>query len=481
MMAPLAWAWNQGIFAQMLITTADPPKKKPHIFRTFSSFPLILLGLGMLFVSLLGWPTTALSAEAASTTTTPGFSQAPVDFDSCVQLALRQSPFFTKSTLEIEVRRLDEADSKADFFPSFKVSTRYYISQPKNPFITDPLDYSFALSTGDYNPIFAYLSLKAKKVITRIATMAHLKVIATGLKRLGKAFLELEAAERLAHLQGSAANLAQEHLRYFRERQKLGEITPMEVQIASQEMELATAEQESLVASQGNIKEAIRDFLDLRPNQPLHLELSQARRQVLGDFDPAKASKEKAEERDFEVRVEKLKKELQSWNVTLAKMKFLPSVNFTVQTPDPLSQTNTRGTFFSVGLSFPLYEGFKRVRNINRQKTILKQFTSEVDVKASKFTQEWRKAEEDLRTAAAALRVAQAQDKLTHLKERQGETLYRSGEKDFSVFMAARQARVKAQMAAVKTALDYDLAVLEVRHLTGDLVSHYVKENQFQE
>jgi outer membrane protein TolC len=477
MMARQEWAWNQGIFSQMSITTADPPKKKSHIFRTFPSFPLILLG--MLFLSLLGWPTPALSAEAAPTTTTPGFSQAPVDFDSCVQLALRQSPFFTKSTLEIEIRRLDEADSKADIFPSFTVSTRYYVSQPKNPFVTDPLDYSFALSTGEYNPIFAYLSLKAKRIITRIATMAHLKVIATGLKRLGKAFLELEAAERLARLQGTAANLAQENLRYFRERQKLGEITPMEVQIASQEKEVAAAEQENLVASQGKLKEAIRDFLALKPGQPLHLELSQARRQVLGDFDPAKANKEKAEERDFEVRVEKLKKELQSWNVTLAKMKFLPSLNFTLQTPDPLSQTNTRGTFFSVGLSFPLYDGFKRVRNITRQKTILKQLTSEVDVKASKFTQEWRKAEEDLRIAVTALRVAQAQEKLAHLKERQGETLYQSGEKDFSVFMAARQARVKVQMEVVKTALDYDLAALELQYLTGDLVTRYVTENQF--
>jgi outer membrane protein TolC len=462
----------------MLITPANPAKKKPHIFRIFSRFTLVLFG--MLFFLLFGWPTMALSAQATSTTTTPEFSRAPVDFDSCVQLALRQSPFFTKSTLEIDVRRLDEADSKADFFPSLKVSTRYYVSQPRNPFSDDPVDYYFAFTTGDYNPIFAYLSLKAKKVITRVAIMAHHKVIATGLERLGKAFLELEAAKRLARLQGTLAELGQENLRYVRERQKLGEVTPMEVQIASQELEVAAAEQEGLVVSQDKIREAIRDFLALKPDQPLRLELSQSRRQVLGDFEPSKASKEKAESRNFDVRIEQLKKELQSWNVTLAKMKFLPSVNFTLQTPDPLSQSTTQGTFFSVGLNFPIYEGFKRVRNIRRQKTILKQFTSEVDVAANKFTQEWRKAEEELRTAAAARRVAQAQDELARLKERQGETLYRSGEKDFSVFMAARQARVKAQMAAVTTALNYDLAVLVMRHLTGDLANRYVKENQFQ-
>jgi hypothetical protein len=35
------------------------------------------------------------------------------DFDACVRLALRQSPYFTKSSLEIDIRRLDEKDSKA--------------------------------------------------------------------------------------------------------------------------------------------------------------------------------------------------------------------------------------------------------------------------------------------------------------------------------------------------------------------------------
>ena len=46
--------------------------------------------------------------------------------------------------------------------------------------------------------------------------------------------------------------------------------------------------------------------------------------------------------------------------------------------------------------------------------------------------------------------------------------------------MAARQAHVKAQMAVVKKALDYDLAALALRHLSGELVYTYVHENQFQ-
>jgi outer membrane protein TolC len=209
--------------------------------------------------------------------------------------------------------------------------------------------------------------------------------------------------------------------------------------------------------------------------------LSPTRRQVLGDFDPAKASLEQGEGRSFDLRIKKLTKELQTWNVTLAKMKFLPNVNLSLQTPDPLNQNRTQGgMFFSVGLNFSIFDGFKRVRNITRQQTILKQYASEEQVTATEFTQKWRETEGEYRKAVTALRVAQAQAELARLKEQQGETLYRTGEKDFSVFMAARLARVKADTEAVKTALEADLAALALRHLSGELVYQYVHEDQFK-
>jgi outer membrane protein TolC len=255
----------------------------------------------------------------------------------------------------------------------------------------------------------------------------------------------------------------------------------MEVDIASQEEVVAKAEGEAVIASQGQIREAIRDFLDLKPDQPLRLDLKQTRRQVLGDFDPGRANLEEAQARDFEVRIKQLTQKLQAYNVTLAKMKFLPNFQFALQTPDPVSSTINRGTFFSVGLSFPIFDGFKRVRDIKRQNTILRQYASEEEVKAKELTQEWREAEEKLKTQGTTLKVAEAQAELARLKERQAETFYRRGEGDFSLFMTARQARVKAQKEAIAAKLEYDLAVLELRHLTGDLVYAYVHENQFRE
>jgi len=462
----------------MVNPSAQPIQKRLRLVRQLPCFFLAILLL--LAVMLPGGITVALGAEVRPQNTPTEIPGGPTDFDNSVRLALKQSPFFTKSSLEIEIRRLDEKDSKSDMFPSLTGTVRYFPIQPQNNNV-GTIDYSYGISTGDYNPLFGYLSLKAKRVVTQIATLAHLKVISAGIERLGKAYLQLNAADTLAKLRAQATELSRENLRYVQEQKSLGQVTPLEVQIASQETEVATAEQEVLISSRSRTQTAIKEFLGLKPDQPLQLDTNEARRQVLGNFAPKNASLQEAESRNFDVRIKKLAQELQSWNITLAKMKFVPSVNVAVQSQNPLSYNGVQGAFFSVGLTIPIFDGFKRFRNIDRQKKALGQFASEETMKSDELSQKWREAEENLYTAATARRVSQAQAELARLKESQAETLYRTAEKDFSILMAARQNRVKAQMNAVKKGLDYDLAVLELRNLSGDLVYHYVNENQFEQ
>jgi outer membrane protein TolC len=462
----------------MLTRVAEAARTYGRMLGGISCSFLMLCGI------LMAWPlccpNLAAGAETAPTSPAPEPLTGSRDFDACVQLALRQSPFLTKSALEIEVRRMDEKDSKSEMFPSLKGSARYYIAQPNNPSVTDPLNYSVAVTTGDYNPLVAYLSMKANRIVTQIATLGHLKAVSKGIDHLGKAFLELGTVEKMTQLQVQATTLAKENLRYVRERQRLGELSPLEVQIAAQELEVAKAEQEGLAVTKTRLVEGIRSFLGLKPDEPLNLQTREAPRQVLGDFNPRKVTVQDAEERSFDVRIKHMATELQTWNITLAKMKFVPSVNMSLQSPDPLTLTSIRGAFVSVGISFPIFDGFKRMRNIKRQRTVLGQFASEEDAMGKDLTMKWREAEEKLNIATAALRTAQATAELARLKETQGETLYLSAEKDFSILMKARQNRLKAQMDALKKAMEHDQAVLALRTLSGNLVYHYVHESQFQ-
>lgn len=411
----------------------------------------------------------------------PEIPSGPADFNTCARLAIRQSPFLAKSSLEIEIKRLNARDSRSELLPSLYLSSKYYLAQPRNPWEDSPNEFYLSLSTGDYNPLVAWFSLKVHKMILEAATLAHMKAISLALERLGKAFLELEALERLQELQQLKRDLAREHLRYLRERQSLGEVTALEADLAAQEAEVAEAEKESLAASRAKLEEGIHSFLGLPAGTPLKLEVSSSRRQVLGDFDPARARREEGLERSFDVRIKKLTQELQKWNIVLAKMRFLPAVYLAVQNTDPLYQSSSQqGAFFSLGLRFPVFEGFRRLRNITRQETILKQYASEETVTATEFQQKWRELELEHKKALAALKVARTQAEAARLRERQAETLYRAGEKDFAVLLSARQARVKADIEEVRARLEAEVAVLGLRHLSGELVYQFVHEDQFK-
>ena len=41
----------------------------------------------------------------------------PLDYQDTIKLALRQSPYFVKSSIEIDVRGLDESDSRFSMIP----------------------------------------------------------------------------------------------------------------------------------------------------------------------------------------------------------------------------------------------------------------------------------------------------------------------------------------------------------------------------
>ena len=56
-----------------------------------------------------------------------------VNFEEGVRIALYQSPVLTKSSLEVDLKRLDETDSRYGLFPSIDFRTYYYLNRLPTP------------------------------------------------------------------------------------------------------------------------------------------------------------------------------------------------------------------------------------------------------------------------------------------------------------------------------------------------------------
>ena len=445
-----------------------------RIGRSLSALVLILLAL--LLGLLLEAAPPATAAETGPAKAAPGL----LDFDGCVRLAIQQSPYLTKSAVEIDVRRLDENDSRyAIIPPPITFRTYYYVDRPKQPGL-NPKPYSLNFTMDPYNPFGSYFTLQAQKAATQVAFLAHLQMVSVGLERLGKMFLNLAAMKRLTAFQSNLINLCRENLIYAENRRTIGTGTSLEIQVATQELALAKNEQEHLETTRKRTLSNLKAFLGLKPEQQVELDLRDAHRQVLGSFEPAAATLEQTKARSIELKVLEMKKELQGYVVTVAKTKVLPSLLFTTQTPDPLSVTSARGLYVGLGLEVPIWDGFKRIRNVSRQKAILKQFSADKDVKELDLTDKWDDLQETIRGRAAGLKIAKSQEELTRLKERQTEIRYNSGTDQLPALLEARKASLQAQKGSFTKALEYDNLILNLRQFSGDLGASYVDQNSWQ-
>ena len=126
----------------------------------------LLIAMLVMAGGVMGWCLPAQGADqspvAQAQIPPPG---TPLTFDEAVKIAIIQSPFLSKSSLEIDIRRLDESDSRYGMVPPLTFRTYYYVNRPSGVGYGHP--YSISFSTDPYNPLGAYYTLQAQKLVTQ--------------------------------------------------------------------------------------------------------------------------------------------------------------------------------------------------------------------------------------------------------------------------------------------------------------------------
>jgi outer membrane protein TolC len=452
------------------------PQIATTIARGFLAITLLLAITGEAIT--FAKPAQGAEIKGAIPTPTP---ERPLTYDDSVKIAINQSPYFTESALKINITRMDESDSRYGMIPALTFRTYYYVTHPENITGLTSRPYSLSFTTDGYNPVGAYFTLQAKKLATQIAILGHLGTISKGLQSLGQFYLELEALSKLARYQRDLIKLAEENLTYIETRSSLGKTTGLEVKVAQQELKLNQGEQKQIAMAQERALIGLRNFLGLPSNQAVNPDFHDSPQQVLGNFDPATTTWAQVKSRSYELKATELYKQLQEYNVSLAISRVFPSILFTTQTPDPLSVTNGSSLYVGFGLEIPVWDGFSRIRNISRQKVVLKQIASQKEVKGNDLENKWHAALSDLQEKSVAFKMAQSQEELAQLKGKQSEIRYQSGEVLLPVVLESRKEILRAQKETVRKGLDYKKETLKLREISGDLGNTYVNTNSCQQ
>ena len=134
----------------------------------------LLIAMLVMAGGVMGWCRPAQGADQgpAAQTLPPG---SPLTFDEAVRIAITQSPYFTKSSLDIDIRRMDETDSRYGMVPPLTF-THLLLCQPPLGAYGNGKPYSLSFSTDPYNPLGAYFTLQAQKLVTQVAILTHLTI-----------------------------------------------------------------------------------------------------------------------------------------------------------------------------------------------------------------------------------------------------------------------------------------------------------------
>jgi outer membrane protein TolC len=437
----------------------------------------LIIAMLVMAGGVMCWCLPAQGADQHPAARTPP-TGTPLTFEEAVKIALTQSPAFTKSSLEIDIGRLDETDSRYALVPPLTFRTYYYVNRPSGTNYGKP--YSLNFSTEPYNPLGAYFTLQARKLATQVAILGHIGVVSKGLLTLGSLYLQLDGSHKQAGIQKELIKVAQENLTYAENRVTIGTGTSLEVKMAQQQLQLFRGEQEAIPLSDKRVLTNLKNLLGWPSNQDITPAFYDSRRQVLGSFNPATVTLEQAKTCSYELKVYEIYKQLQQYNIRLAIAKSLPTIIYTAQTPDPLSQSSSYGLYVGFGLEIPVWDGFTRIRNVSRQKALLKQIGAKKSEKENLLDDKWFDLLEKIQEIGILVKSAQSLEELARLKSRQQEVRYHSGEVPLSAFLESRIELLKAQRNTLSQVLNYDHHVLKLREFTGDLGNTYVDASAWQ-
>lgn len=435
---------------------------------------LCLVILALLFASIGAWAADIPSTENADLTPIRG----QMDFNRCMRVALERSPYFTNSSLDISVKRLDESDARYSLYPTLSLHTSYFLNNA-SVLVGENQPFSIGFYTNPYNPIESYFTLKASKLITRMAIYGHLQVISGAILRMGNLFLELDSLGRTAAFQDEIIAINQKDLAYAKNRVKSESASPLDVRMAEQELQLAQLEKERITAAQAAHMDEVKTVIGLKAEDRLELDLGGVRQQVLNAFDPASATLEQVRSNSYDLKIQSLKKELQGLNVTLAYARFLPTVNLVVQSGDPLNAGATGAYYAYINADMPIWDGLKRVHNVTRQKDVLSQYNAEERTKEIDLNTAWTNARRRLVEADAALNMARSQEELARLQNKQIEISYEEGRQTHSQYLSASKRSIDVKRNSDQKELEYLEADLALYALSGELSRRFVAPDSF--
>jgi outer membrane protein TolC len=391
------------------------------------------------------------------------------DFPTCIRYALVHSDAFTQSRLDIQIKSADVKDAHAEILPTLQLFTRYYLTRAGGN--SGSGKFSIQLFMTNWDPFLALLKIKSNSILVDMARISHREQICDNTGKMAKLFYRIDLLERMIRARRQILALQQNKLDYAKSRIDQGAYEPMDLRamqntVRGENIRIRDMEREREVRL-GELK----TYMGFPPDYELPLDTRDAVNQVLTGFIPQLVTFGNVQTDNLHLRLLAKKEQLQSNRVMGSYVALVPKPLLVFEQVDN-QVDRTSGFNFALGLDYTIWDGFKRVRDIKRQKMIGEQLRLDRNQYSERTYQAFKKIRAELADFSEKDSYYREQARLAEMSEEKGLILYKAGDVNYEQYIGRRVERVEAEVSVINNAQGRVDALIDLAVMAGGLSNY---------
>ena len=405
-------------------------------------------------------------------------------FEDCVFLTIQQSPALVNSAVDIEIKRLAQTDAVWKYLPEphmqFTVSnnlTRYNMDNKDTPSDYGQTRFRVGFYAAFPNPMATYFEHQVQTAMVNLAISTHRKAVGKAISKIGEAYLQLQAQQKIVEAQKELLPLGKELVDYWQKVESVDGRQGVSLNLAIQHQRELELRLEQTRMKEIMQRTKLKILAGVEPQQRLEVDTKSAD-SVLAGFDGHKLTWEDRWPATEDELLLRGQVKLGDYNIMVAWAQYVPTMSIALNNSPPSGQyqpvSGSEDTFLHLTFDFPLIDWGRRYRGVQTARMNKAQAFHELARKRTDYSNQWLQSEQRVALAETELKLAKTRLDTASMQFKEAQISFHEGIVQLPDMANKQEDMVQARIAYINADLDYKLAQLEWMSLSNSLAQRFL-------
>ncbi|QCC84582.1 hypothetical protein DDIC_01535 [Desulfovibrio desulfuricans] len=405
-------------------------------------------------------------------------------FEDCVFLTIQQSPALVNSAVDIEIKRLAQTDAVWKYLPEphmqFTVSnnlTRYNMDNKDTPSDYGQTRFRVGFFAAFPNPMATYFEHQVQTAMVNLAISTHRKAVGKAISKIGEAYLQLQAQQKIVEAQKELLPLGKELVDYWQKVESVDGRQGVSLNLAIQHQRELELRLEQTRMKEIMQRTKLKILAGVEPQQRLEVDTKSADT-VLAGFDGHRLTWEERWPATEDELLLRGQVKLGDYNIMVAWAQYVPTMSIALNNNPPSGQyqptSGTEDTFLHLTFDFPLIDWGRRYRGVQTARMNKAQAFHELARKRTDYSNQWLQSEQRVALAETELKLAKTRLDTASMQFKEAQISFHEGIVQLPDMANKQEDMVQARIAYINADLDYKLAQLEWMSLSNSLAQRFL-------